>query len=544
MTKSSSVSESSLVGKGPCPECSSSDAFASYDDGHGHCFSCGVTVQNAKAPQATSRKPKNVDFIDGEVRELPVRKITEETCRKFDYRIGEFKGKAVQVANYRDPDGHVVGQKVRFANKEFLAVGDLKLAGLYGQHLWRDGGKMVVVTEGEIDCLTVSQLQNNKWPVVSVPNGAQSAKKSLSQALDWLEKFDSVVLMFDDDEPGRKAVAECAPLFTPGKCKVARIDGFKDANAALQAGQGAKVIEAMWGAKVFRPDGIVAGTDTLAVILEPDDAAHAHYPWEDVDAFLLGLRLKELITITAGTGIGKSTVCREIAYSLMKSGENVGYIALEESVKRTVQGFCSIELNHPLHINREGLTDDQITDAWRATAGSGRLFLYDHWGSTDSDNLLQRVRYLARGCNCRWIVLDHLSIVVSGIGDGDERRLIDNTMTALRSLVEETGVGLLLVSHLKRIGDGKRGHEDGEQISLGHLRGSQAIAQLSDIVIGLERDQQSEDPNVATVRVLKNRHTGRTGVAGSLKYDNTTGRLLSAEPACPFPDAGGDPDSF
>jgi twinkle protein len=469
-------------------------------------------------------------FVQGEAKDLPKRKLTEETCKKWGYVVGEMNGKTVQIANYRDDDGSLVAQKVRFANKDFTLLGDAKAIPLYGQHLWRDKGKMVVVTEGEIDALSVSQVQHNKWPVVSLPNGAQGAKKALMRSLQWLEGFDAVVLMFDDDEPGRKAIAECAPLFSPGKCKVARISGFKDANEALQEGKGAAIIDAIWGAKTFRPDGIVAGIDTLSVVLEPDDVAVAHYPWPDVDAFLLGLRPKELVTVTAGTGIGKSLLCREISNALMGAGETVGYIALEESVKRTVQGFCSLVLNRPLHISRDGVTDEAIKAAWEATAGSGRLYLYDHWGSTDSDNLLARVRYLARGCGCRWIVLDHLSIVVSGIGDGDERRLIDNTMTALRSLVEETGVGMLLVSHLKRISDGKRGHEDGEQVSLGHLRGSQAIAQLSDIVIALERNQQDDEhSNETTVRVLKNRHTGRTGRAGVLTYDPETGRLRQGD---------------
>jgi twinkle protein len=201
---------------------------------------------------------------------------------------------------------------------------------------------------------------------------------------------------------------------------------------------------------------------------------------------------------------------------------------LEENVKRTVTGFMGMYLNRPLHISREGLTDEQIKDSWVHTAGSGNLFLYDHWGSTDSDNLISRLRYLARGCGCRFLVLDHISIVVSGIGDGDERRLIDNTMTKLRSLVEETGVCLFLVSHLRRP-EGNKGHEDGLHTSLSHLRGSAAIAQLSDIVIGLERNQQSDDPNRTTVRVLKNRYSGTTGVAGELGYSKQTGRLLDSE---------------
>ena len=113
--------------------------------------------------------------------------------------------------------------------------------------------------------------------------------------------------------------------------------------------------------------------------------------------------------------------------------------------------------------------------------------------------------------------------MVSGLGDGDERRLIDNAMTTLRTLVEETGVGMVLVSHLKRP-EGK-GHEEGATTSLAQLRGSHAIAQLSDMVIGLERNQQSQDANLTALRVLKNRFSGETGLAGQLHYNRNTGRL-------------------
>jgi twinkle protein len=538
-------SDSTVVNKGPCPsaDCGSSDAFATYTDGHGHCFSCGVHVNDVSTKREQRPKLNKTEFVQGEYRDLSKRKLTQATCEKWGYRVGEYKGRNVQVADYRDADGALVAQKVRFPDKDFTILGDAKHIGLFGQHLWRDGGKMVVVTEGEIDALSVSQLQGNKWPVVSVPNGAQGAKKSIAKALDWLERFDRVVLMFDNDDPGRAAARDCATLFSPGKCAVAQLP-LKDASDMLQAGRGGEVIDAMWGAKVYRPDGIVAGTETLALVLEHDAAAAAQYPWPEFNAFLNGLRQKELVTITAGTGIGKSLLAREIAYSLLTQGETVGYVALEESVKRTAQGFCSLHLNTPLHIGRDGITDEGITEAWKATAGSGRLYLYDHWGSTDSDNLLARIRYLARGCGCNWIVLDHISIVVSGISDGDERRIIDNTMTALRSLVEETGVGLFVISHLKRPG-GDKGHEDGIQVHLGHLRGSQAIAQLSDLVIALERDQQSEDEgNVSTVRSLKNRHSGRTGIIGKLRYDVATGRLCSDEATSPFTNAAATSEEF
>ena len=104
-------------------------------------------------------------------------------------------------------------------------------------------------------------------------------------------------------------------------------------------------------------------------------------------------------------------------------------------------------------------------------------------------------------------------------------------MTKLRSLVEETNIGLLLVSHLRRP-SGDRGHEDGREVSLSHLRGSASIAHLSDAVIGLERNQQADDDveaNTTTVRILKNRYTGETGVSCYLHYDRDTGRMTQVD---------------
>ena len=103
--------------------------------------------------------------------------------------------------------------------------------------------------------------------------------------------------------------------------------------------------------------------------------------------------------------------------------------------------------------------------------------------------------------------------------------LFRSLMTNLRSLAEELNIGLILVSHLKRP-SGDKGHEDGAQTTLAQLRGSGAIGQLSDIVIGCERDQQSLDSaNVTTLRILKNRWTGQTGICSTLLYDLNTGRM-------------------
>jgi twinkle protein len=509
-----------------CDNCGSSDAKGVYSDGHTFCFSCETYTKGETTTVETKQPVAPTDFkpLQGEHIALAKRSLTLETSKFWDYRVTTMHNKSVQVASYKDAKGNLVGQKLRFANKDFSFLGNTKKATLFGQHLWRDGGKMVVITEGEIDAMSLSQCLDHRYPVVSVITGAQGAKRDIQRNLEWLEKFDSVIFMFDNDEHGVKAAQECSLILSPGKAKIAKLP-LKDANEMLVNGRVKELLDAQWNAKPFRPDGIVSGDELWELVSSDDVSESVPYPYHCLNEKTHGIRKGEIVTVTAGSGIGKSALTREIAFHLIKQGYRIGYIALEESVKRTALGLMGLELNKPIHLSTEGVTKDDLRDAYSSTLGNGLVYLYDHWGSTDSDNLLQRIRYLVRGCGCDYIFLDHLSIVVSGMDGGDERRLIDNTMTKLRTLTEEVQCGMVLVSHLKRP-SGDKGHEEGALTSLAQLRGSAAIAQLSDMVIGLERNQQDLDnPNLTTVRILKNRWTGETGVACHLTYSKETGRM-------------------
>ena len=139
-------------------------------------------------------------MITGEYEPLSKRRINEDTCKVFDYEVGEYDGRPVQIANYYDKQYNKVAQKLRFPDKSFKWFGDTDKITLFGQQNWRDGGRTLVITEGELDCLSVSQVNNNKYPVVSIPSGTASAKKYIKQELEWLSKFEKIVLMFDTDE--------------------------------------------------------------------------------------------------------------------------------------------------------------------------------------------------------------------------------------------------------------------------------------------------------------------------------------------------------
>ena len=528
-------SDSEYISKGPCDACGSSDANATYSDGHTWCFSCnayegGDDVETGKETISNDGRVSRVDGGGGNsvlLRDLRFvgwssRGLDAVTCRKWGIGIGTLGSDTVRVFNYRDKTGELVAQKTRTAKKDMKFLG--KNQELYGRWLWRDKGKRIVITEGEIDAASISQAQGHKWPVVSVPNGASGAKKSIQKNLEWLMGFEEVVLCFDNDEAGRKAAKQCAVLFRPGQCKIATL-ALKDANEELQAGNAKGLINAIWDAAAYRPDGILDGTSLWATVSAPFEVDGFKYPWPSLQDKTLGIRKGEITTFTSGSGMGKTAFLREIGYSLsVVQGLPVGNLFLEENVRRTALGYMSLAMDQPLHLMNNPHELEGFEDAYKQTVGSGRLYFYDHFGSTSLDNVLDRIRYLAVGCGCEFVMLDHLSILVSGIGEGDERRLIDNAMTALRTLVEELQIGLVLVSHLKRT-EGPKGHEDGAQVRLGQLRGSGAIGQLSDVVIGLERDQQSEDRHRTTIRVVKSRLVGDTGPAGIVLFDPETGRL-------------------
>lgn len=525
------LKEGNFLRHDPCETCGSSDAKAVYSSGTAFCFSCGTYYRSVEGGEARRKGMTKGLLTNLEYKALTRRGISEDTCRKYGYGVGTYRGKPVQVAPYY-LSGSLVAQHLRGANKEFLWLGEAKRLELFGQHLWRNGGKRLVITEGEIDCLTVAQVFGLKWPVVSVPNGAQSAKKYLQQNLEFLESFEEIVLAFDNDEPGRQAAEECARILTPGKVKIANWSPYKDANDWLQAGKGAEIAAVIFGAKQYRPDGIVAGSElSIEYLLQEEGFFTYPLPYPVLDRKLRGLRKGELTTFTAGSGIGKSTLVREIAYHLaMEHGLKVGFVALEESVKKSAIGMIAINLGVPmgdLFLDRSIVSREDFERAYQKTLGSDRFYFYDHFGSLESENLVSKLKFLAVGLGVDFIVLDHISIVVSGIEDGDERRIIDNLMTSLRSLVENTGVGMLLVSHLK-IPEGKP-HEEGGRVTLSHLRGSGAIKQLSDNIIALERNQQGEDPDKSLIRVLKNRLFGDLGPADTVRYHKDTGRLLPEE---------------
>lgn len=521
-----------------CPKCDSSDAFAINDNGWGHCFSCGSNIPPEKtgitaevipmpsrvvSPQQQTSRTEAYDASQGiSYSNLAVRKLNIHTCEVY--------GVGLRGTDMVFPYNRNKAAKVRIGNeKKFKTEGDWSASvELFAQDKFPSGGKTVIVTEGEFDAMSAFQmLHPQKVAVVSVRNGAGSAVKDCEANYEYLDSFTNVVFNFDSDQAGLEAQAACAELFSHKAYSVVPVNGLKDASDFLQNNRSAEYINAIKHAERWTPDGIVAGSNLYDEVMKPVQKSDVDYPYGGLNKLTYGIRKEELVTVTAGSGLGKSQFLREMIWHILQNTEsNIGLMFLEESTRKTGLSLMSLSANKPMHLPDCVATQQEKDDAFHATLGTDRLYLFDHFGSSDVDNIVSRVRYLAKVARCDYVFVDHISIIVSAQSNGDERKAIDEIMTKLRMLVQETGIAVICVSHLKR--PESKGHEEGAATSLAQLRGSGSIAQLSDMVLGLERNGQADDEkerNTTHVRVLKNRFSGTTGKACALLYNKVTGRM-------------------
>lgn len=474
------------------------------------------------------------------IRALKSRGITKEVAAHYKVRTivdtstGEDAGYCYPITL----KGETISYRIRNLPKMFSNVnknGSIKglKPELFGQSICQKKGKKLLICGGQDDMLASFQMLWDKYPnykpnVVSVVNGENV--KSVSDNLDFVMGYEEVIVCMDSDSVGQTAAKSIAMLIGP-KAKLMKISE-KDANDMLKAGKEKEFIDAFFSAKPVRPDGIVAGNEINIESLKQMSIKGYSIPYPKLNSMLGGIRKGELITLSAGSGLGKSSFAKELVYHLrVEHGLTIGVLALEETLTTTLQSFVAIDNNVPvseLRMNPTILTDAQWQKSYDKII-SEKFYALDHFGSLQIDELMGKMRHFAYGEKCDFILLDHLSLVISGLNADDERKMLDKVMTELAAFCTESGVGVISVVHLSR-NKNKKSFNEGGQISLNDLRGSSGIEGLSWAVIGLERDQQDEEiKNISTIRVLKNRVFGFTGVAGQCEYKPEIGRLLPIE---------------
>ena len=519
--------ESNFVLHGPCSSCDSSDACSIYDDGHSYCFSCGAYVNESEGDGEGLMVPPRIhaDFLtDLQFQPIPPRNLTSETCEKFGYKVGsDSKGRPVHVAPYYNAEGQLVAQKIRTKDKGFYLIGSLKEALPFGAKAWPKTGRKIVVTEGEIDALSMSQAQGNSWPTVSIGCGAgPQMKRYFATHQKYFAGFEEVVLMFDSDKPGQEA-AQSAALVLGARASIASLP-LKDANEMLVAGRVKEMLNAMWRAEKYKPEGIVSMADLLDEVLKPVEMGLS-WPFKTLTDLTYGMRTGELYAIGAGTGVGKTDFMAECVANLVsKHDQCVGYFALEQTPKETATRIAGKFLSRPLHLPDVPRTEDEVREAFKV-AGD-KVFLYDSFGANDWYSIQEKMEFLYHSYGVQYFFLDHITALAASIGE-DERKGLDKIMESMGSFVKKLPICITFISHLSTPDSGS--HEEGGRVKSRHFRGSRSIGFWAHYMFGLERDQQAdteEERTLTTFRILKDRYTGRaTGHTFTFTYNFLTGRL-------------------
>lgn len=555
----------------PCPSegCDSSDAYAVDFEGNGYCFSCQTYTSGGDGGSSSgdggfeyqTSTHENELTLGGTHKAIPSRNLSKETCEFFDLKIKDNK----YIFPYYDSDGSLVAQKSRpIKEKTFYWKGNVKGSTLFGQQKF-SGGKTITIVEGEFDALAFRDLCGD-FPVVSIKNGAQGAATDIKKNLDYFKNFEKIVICFDNDEHGKKASVDVAELFPIGKVKIVNLRHRKDAGEYLENKESELFKRCWFQAIEYTPAGIIPANEGgfESLFDDVDGLELFPYPYDRLNESTFGIRKGEMVTVVAGSGVGKSAWVREVAYDLlMSTDKKIGMLMLEESPKKTKLGLMSLFLNKPLHLTLLGRvagkfkflekvldklfqnsndwtwseeTKKELKRGWdnvierKTKNGDNQLYLFSHFGSNNINTIVNRIDAMVTGIGCEFIFLDHISIVVSDQQNADERKALDELATKLRTLVERRNFALVIVSHLRR--PGGKPHEEGGETSLADIRGTAGIGQLSDIVVGLERNGQHENEylrNITKMRVLKNRFAGFTGLTSYAEYKIESGRLLEVD---------------
>lgn len=541
----------------PCLKCASSDATQIYEEGPAHCFSCKSSYDyNKEYAKKHGKEPivynednyrrnhykKNIsleDVFSLPSRGIKERLITKQVCEFFNVKVSYNEDGEIDRYYFpgSNPDGtSTVGYKTKNPKDKAdqYVIGEFK--NLFGIEHFMNGGKRIVITEGEEDCLAVAQTSlqkyNSIYPVVSM--GGVNQTNYLLNNRDTLRKFNEVVIWFDADPQGQKAAVEAAKILGADKVKIVKANE-KDACDTLKAYgliDGAKKAWSyIWDAKPYSPSGIVAGEETWDRYNSFKEMVFVPWPpfLSRLNELTHGRALSTITMIAAGTSVGKSTMLREDIYHLLKTTEEkIGAIFLEEDIGETVGGVMGLHLNKRLGLPGVEVTPEEERAAWEATIGlPNRVILLDHQGSLSDNSLVDKIEYMALN-GCKYIYLDHITIAVSEVEDGNPNAAIDKFMSDLLKIVKRHNIWVGVVSHLRKVRAGEDSFESGAPISEDDLKGSGSLKQISFQTIALSRNKLADNEmvrNRSQVFLLKDRKTGNTGPAGSYRYNATTGRL-------------------
>ena len=529
----------------PCLTCDSHDARQIYEDGTSFCFSCrswfspeGEEKVAASAGKENTLSSKVVKKDIEEIltfghRGFVERDIKKNICEHYGVRVSYNSSGEIDTHYY--PYGNNTAFKVRKLPKDFKWVGNSTK--LFGLDKFEGGGKRLIITEGEIDALSVAQASFNKYqrfyPVVAI-SSASIVEKSLLESRDWIRSFKEVVLCLDSDEAGQEATQKAIRIIGIDKVKIAKLPG-KDPNEVLVKRGWERLMQCVFDAMPFVPAGIIGKNQLWDALQNYNNVESVPYPpcLDGLNSKIKGMRGGEIALFISGTGSGKSTVLREVMLHILETRKDakIGVVSLEESPAETARKLAGMMLQK--NPAKEEIPIDELKVGFDSVFGDDRVVLLDHQGSINDNSIVDQLEYMCLA-GCKYLFIDHITILVSeGVDNLTGNEAQDKVMNDLLRLVKRhPDVWIGLVSHLRKAQSGKKSFEEGRLPSIDDIRGSGSIKQISFDIISFARDLTAKDEKVRNsikMRILKSRYTGLTGTVIGAVYNYDTGRLIASD---------------
>lgn len=563
-----------VEGKNPCYKCRKSgrdrkgNNFHWYDeDRGGSCFSCGYTIPSKEFRDSVDAEYEQEWKVNVMAKEFTLkdfnelrkncstdphgyRNLTKKTCDFYlvQHEYDEESGELLRQYYPSTKEYKFCGIKVREIPKTFHAMGDIgNDCELFGQWKFKNSNsKMVLITAGEVDCLSAYQMINSKSdyediPVVSPSNGESGSHKQLQKQYEWLSKFDKIVLCYDNDEAGQKAIEKAVKVLPKNKVYIMKLS-LKDTNEYLQQGKVKEYINSFWKAEKHTPSGILGSASLMDKIKEYVQIEKIPLPpfmYKLQNLMAGGIPLGVIITIGSSSGSGKSTIVDEMSYFwYFNSPHKVGVVTLEADSAQYGINILSRHVNYKINLLETPQQKMEFLERDDVKAASDELF-YDEKGDNrfyiveerdgDLESIQNLISNLIISCDCKVIVLDPVSDILEGCTNEQQQSFYK----WMKGMVKSHLVTFINIAHVRKNSGGNKANSRGADLHEEDFFGSSSIFKSSACNLLFMRDKEAEDEferNTTRMKATKIRWTGRTSpFAGEYYYDNETHRVYDKE---------------
>ncbi|WJN63832.1 DNA primase/helicase [Erwinia phage Fougasse] len=522
----------------------------------GYCFACGVLVPNPygnNPPDPKEIHIKTPEEIQEELDDISTCKVFDLDHRGIEPEywgaarvrllVSEFDGTTPNaLAHGYTRGGKLVRWKIKLLNKKVMwSVGDTQENDPYNWEAAKAiGGKTLYITEGEEDAIALRQILRTlnrgtdyealDFAVISLSDGSDSVHKCLARVAEEIkQRWEHVVIVFDQDEPGRKAAKEACRLI-PG-AMIAQLPA-NDANDCLKRG----MLKNTRDAVIFRasrplPTALV-NKDLLMLEMDEELAPGASTPWQKMTDSSFGQRRGEVWTLGGTEGGGKTTIARQMGeHNILEHKWNIFTCFMEESPQQTLRRFAALHDNLP-YFDPAFVKNDPRYNHERFILTCQKFLPYlEMWDrkqqGEDPYETWEGIKTILRqiGPDIDQFVLDNLTILGEGISASERNDFLGKVYADQVKLAEQYQFHILDLSHLNPVAKGQRPHEDGGRVKKGDFTGSRAAAKYSHYMFGFERNMQAVDPNCSIIRGIKAREAGKLE-AFKTYYDADSGRIL------------------